>query len=93
MSQFPFEIIHCDIWGPHHVPSYNGCRYFLKLVDNYSRFTWLLLLKHKSDLLTIIPRFFAMALTQFNFRIKMLRSDNAPELKLDELCAECGVLY
>ncbi|KAM2356612.1 hypothetical protein ACFX1X_005690 [Malus domestica] len=35
-SSKPFELIHCDIWGPHRLPSSSGARYFLTIVDDYS---------------------------------------------------------
>jgi hypothetical protein len=34
-----FELIHCDIWGPYKIPSLSGAKYFLTVVDAYSRFT------------------------------------------------------
>ncbi|CAH9076640.1 unnamed protein product, partial [Cuscuta epithymum] len=33
----PFELVHCDLWGPYNSPSSCGARYFLTLVDDYSR--------------------------------------------------------
>nr|KYP65699.1 Retrovirus-related Pol polyprotein from transposon TNT 1-94 [Cajanus cajan] len=36
----PFELIHCDIWGPFKVSSLSGAKYFLTIVDDFSRFTW-----------------------------------------------------
>ena len=38
MVQFPFDLNHCDIWGPYHIPSHTGHRYFLSLVDDCTRF-------------------------------------------------------
>ena len=35
-SQAPFDLIHCDIWGPHRVNSHSGARYFFTIVDDYS---------------------------------------------------------
>ena len=32
-----FDIIHCDTWGPYRVPSLCDARYFLTLVDDFSR--------------------------------------------------------
>ncbi|KAL5563154.1 hypothetical protein UlMin_032901 [Ulmus minor] len=58
MAKSPFDLIHCDVWGPYHVSSHSGYRYFLTLVDDCTRFTWLFLLKQKSDVKSIIPRFF-----------------------------------
>ena len=34
-----FELVHADIWGPYSTPSLNGSKYFLTLVDDYSRCT------------------------------------------------------
>ncbi|XP_022853469.1 uncharacterized protein LOC111374938 [Olea europaea var. sylvestris] len=83
LSNNPFDIIHCYIWGPYQFTSYLGYRYFLNLVDDCSRFTWLYLLKQKSDVISIISRFFNMVSTQFNAKIKMFRSDNANELAFE----------
>ncbi|XP_061353333.1 uncharacterized protein LOC133298115 [Gastrolobium bilobum] len=37
-SSHAFELIHVDIWGPYKIPSIQGYRYFLTIVDDYSRF-------------------------------------------------------
>ena len=37
---FLFELVHVDIWGPYSTPSLNGSKYFLTIVDDYSRCTW-----------------------------------------------------
>ena len=39
MSQFPFNLAHCDIWGPYSVSSHARHRYFITLVDDCSWFT------------------------------------------------------
>jgi len=61
-----FDLIHCDTWGPYPVPTYNGRHYFLTLVDDCTRFTWVYLMKHKSDAKSIIPKFFSLVETQFH---------------------------
>ena len=63
MSKSPFDLVHCDIWGPFHVPSITGYKFFLTLVDDHTRFTWIHLLKHKSYALTVIPKFFKLVQT------------------------------
>ncbi|KAJ9557475.1 hypothetical protein OSB04_012089 [Centaurea solstitialis] len=88
-----FDLIHCDIWGPFHIPGSHGHKYFLTLVDDHSRFTWLYLLKQKSDAVNIILQFFAMIGTQFGKTIKMFRSDNAKELDFDEFFKKKGVIH
>lgn len=54
-----FELIHMDIWGPFRIPTYNGERYFLTIVDDFSRGTWAYLMQSKMDILRILNQFFA----------------------------------
>jgi hypothetical protein len=35
-----FELLHCDVWGPMAINSINGSKYFLTIVDDYTRLTW-----------------------------------------------------
>lgn len=44
-----FLLVHADIWSPHRVPTYNGNRYFLTLVDYHSKVILVFLMKLKSD--------------------------------------------
>ncbi|XP_012857659.1 PREDICTED: uncharacterized protein LOC105976934 [Erythranthe guttata] len=93
VSTAMFDLIHCDIWGPFKVPSYSGFHYFVTLVDDYSRFTWVHLLKTKSEVITVVPRFLKMVLNQFGKSIKVFRSDNAYELQFKSLFDELGVIH
>jgi hypothetical protein len=48
-------------------------------VDDYSRFTWIYMLKNRSNLVPIFQTFHKMIQTQFSCTIKVFRSDNAYE--------------
>ena len=78
-STKPFEIIHCDIWGRYRHPSLFGAHYFLTIVDDYTRFTWIFLMRHKDETQSLLKRFFSYVFTQFEFCIKTFRSDNGGE--------------
>lgn len=39
-----FELIHTDIWGPYKVCTRQRFKYFLTIVDDYTRMTWIYLL-------------------------------------------------
>ncbi|KAM2634977.1 hypothetical protein EV1_025388 [Malus domestica] len=78
-SQAPFDLIHCDIWGPHRVNSHSGARYFLTIVDDYSRFTWIHLMRLKSETQGLLCSFIAWVQTQFKCVIKTIRADNGAE--------------
>ena len=44
-----FEKIHCDLWGPAHVLSISKFKYYACLVDDFSKYTWIIPLQHKYD--------------------------------------------
>ncbi|XP_015167795.1 uncharacterized protein [Solanum tuberosum] len=75
----PLEIIHADVWGPYRVCNPDGSRYFLTLVDDHSRMTWIFLLKLKSDVIVILKQLFALIKPQFSATVKVFRSDNGTE--------------
>ncbi|GKA40567.1 polyprotein [Tanacetum coccineum] len=45
----PFELVHSDVWGPCPITSKSGFKYFITFVDDYSRVTWLYLMKNRSE--------------------------------------------
>ena len=75
----PLELVHSDVWGPAPVTSSNDFQYYLFFVDEYSKFTWLYLLKHKFDALDIFKFFKATVENQLNSKIKILRTNNGGE--------------
>ena len=77
--KFPFELVHTDVWGPSRTESTLGLRYFVTFINDYSRCTWLFLIKNRAKLFSIFQKFHAEVRTQFNTSIRILRSDNAKE--------------
>ncbi|GKA44624.1 retrovirus-related pol polyprotein from transposon TNT 1-94, partial [Tanacetum coccineum] len=43
------ELLHMDLFGPSAIRSYEGNRYTLVIVDDYSRYTWTRFLKNKTE--------------------------------------------
>ena len=87
-SSHVFELVHIDLWGPYRVQTYNGYKYFLTIVDDYSRTTWTHLLATKSNALPLIRAFVEMVFTQFSAKVQTIRSDNALELGLSKDAAQ-----
>ncbi|KAF5782447.1 putative RNA-directed DNA polymerase [Helianthus annuus] len=73
------DSIHLDVWGPYKVTSRDGFKYFLTVVDDYSRAVWCYLLKSKMEVFENIESFYELILTQFKKKIKIFRSDNGTE--------------
>jgi len=92
-SLSPFDLIHCDIWGPFSVNTINGSRFFLTIVDDFSRFTWVYLMHHKSQTQSIIKSFSSYVVTQFSLKIKCLRSDNGAEFDMADFFSLNGIIH
>lgn len=74
-----FQLIHCDLWGPYRTTAFCGARYFLTIVDEYSRATWIYLLIDKKEVSMNLCNFIAIVERQFNKQVKTVRSDNGIE--------------
>jgi len=93
VTAFPFDLIHCDIWGPFSVKSLNGSSYFLTVVDDHSRFTWVFLMKHKSESCSFLQSFINLIETQFHLKVKNVRTDNGPEFFMTDFFASKGIIH
>ncbi|KAK3009525.1 hypothetical protein RJ639_014941 [Escallonia herrerae] len=74
-----FGLVHCDIWGPYRVSTISGTKYFLTIVDDYSRAVWVYLMHDKGQTGTLLQNFCNMVHTQFGKLVKIIRSDNGHE--------------
>ena len=71
----PFQIIHTDIWGPSPFMSIASYKYYVSLVDDYSRFVWIYSCKLKSEVAAIVTQFISLVERQFYTKIKCIQSD------------------
>jgi hypothetical protein len=55
-SSAPLELIFSDIWG-HAIDSFGRKKYYVNFIDDYSKFTWLYLLRSKSEVLKYFLKF------------------------------------
>ena len=49
LTSRPLELLHLDLFGLTKHSSLNGSIYDFVIVDDFSRFTWVLFLKHKDE--------------------------------------------
>ncbi|KAJ7951046.1 Retrovirus-related Pol polyprotein from transposon TNT 1-94 [Quillaja saponaria] len=78
-STTPFALIHSDVWGPSRVVSLSGYKWFVTFIDCFSRTTWVYLLCAKNEVFTCFQMFHKLVCTQFDCKVKILRSDNGTE--------------
>lgn len=88
-----FDIVHTDIWGPYFIPSLAGHRFFLTLVDDFSRFTWVILMKSKSKTRQHLRTFISFIENQFSTTLKFIRSDNGTEFLMHDFFYSKGILH
>lgn len=88
------EMIHCDVWGPYRIPSLCNAYYFLTIVDDYSRGTWVFLLHDKVQVQKTLQNFLKMGANQFGKTVKILRSDNGTKFMcMSEFFREQGIIH
>jgi transposase InsO family protein len=83
----PLELLHMDLFGLIAYISIGGSKYYLVIVDDYSRFTWVFFLQEKSQTQETLKGFLRRAQNEFGLRIKKIRSDNGTEFKTHKLKA------
>lgn len=91
----PLLLLHADLCGPVSVPSLGGGRYFLTIVDDYSHFTWVHILRHKSDVYHTFRNFHVLWEKQLGKQVCKLRTDNGGEFNsadFDAYCTEHGIV-
>ena len=70
----PLELVHSDVWGKT-IASSGGYQYYVSFVDDFSRFVWIYLLKHKSDVEHVFYEFQNHVERQLDTKIKAIQSD------------------
>lgn len=89
-----FELVHIDLWGPYKVPSSCGAKYFLTIVDDYSRGVWISLIRNKTEVESTLLNFIALIKRQFDRLIKVVRSDNGTEFNhLQDYFVRNGIIF
>ena len=88
-SSSALELVQSDVWGPSRVPSLKGLDSFSSLFDNFSRMTWLYLLKERSEVSGVIELFHNEIKTQYSTSIRVLRTDNALEYMKNDVSFLC----
>lgn len=95
-SKKPLELLHMDMWGPAEVTGRNGERYFLSIIDDYSKKTSLYPLTEKSKVFEVFKRHVTQAERSLDCRVKSIRTDNGREFdnaSFDAFCKEHGIRH
>ena len=88
------QLLHGDLYGPITPPTPSGNRYFLLLVDDYSRYMWIALLPSKDGAAAVIKRIQATAERKAGKPVRALRTDRGGEFlagDFEQFCIDLGV--
>ncbi|KAK8597339.1 hypothetical protein V6N12_065809 [Hibiscus sabdariffa] len=88
-------LIHSDVCGPMNTQARGGFHYFITFTDDFSRYGYIYLMRHKSEALEKFTEFRNEVQNQHGKSIKALRSDRGGEYlshEFDELLKECGIV-
>ncbi|KAK0577350.1 hypothetical protein LWI29_031736 [Acer saccharum] len=72
-------LIHTDVCGPMSIQARGGYEYFISFTDDYSRFGYMYLMRHKSDAFDMFKAFKVEVENQLEKHIKILRFDRGGE--------------
>jgi transposase InsO family protein len=86
----PLEIVHTDLVGPTTTKGLKGERYFMLLVDDYTRMIAVCFLKNKSETFENFKIYKEMVENEMDSIIKCLRSDNGGEFTSKEFIDYCS---
>ena len=88
-------LIHTDVCGPLSTSARGGYSYFITFTDDFSRYGYVYLIKHKSETFEKYKEFKNEVQNQLGKSIKAIRSNRGGEylsLEFDEYLKECGIV-
>ncbi|KAL8154922.1 hypothetical protein AgCh_000326 [Apium graveolens] len=88
------ELIHADLCGPISPATIGGNKYFLLLVDDYSKMMWVYMLSNKDEAFGAFKKFKVLVDKESEKEIKVLRTDRGGEFcskEFQSYCEENGI--
>ena len=85
-----------DLCGPMRVKIPKGKQYLFVIVDDFSRFTWVLFLKEKSEALAEFSKLYRVLTVSKNLLVASIRSDHGGEfdqLEFSTFCDKHGISH
>ncbi|GJS85929.1 retrovirus-related pol polyprotein from transposon TNT 1-94 [Tanacetum coccineum] len=74
-SKRRLQILHMDLCGPMRVESFNGNKYVLVIVDDYSRYTWTHFLMSKDETPEVLIDFLRLVQRVLHAQVRTVRTD------------------
>lgn len=93
VSASPLDLIFSDVWGP--APSSIGRKsYYVSFIDDFSKFTWVYFLRHKSEVFQCFRDFQQLVECQFDKKILAMQTDWGGEYQtLNSFFKRVGIVH
>ncbi|GJR94692.1 retrotransposon protein, putative, ty1-copia subclass [Tanacetum coccineum] len=94
-TQGVIDYVHSDLWAPSQVESSGGKRYFLSIVDDYSRRVWVYILRFKHEVFGKFKEWKQLVENQTGRTVKKPRTNNGLEFcnrEFEQLCIESRIV-
>lgn len=88
-AERPLQIIHTDLCGPIDPSTWDGKKYILTLMDDYTHFVVVRLLSNKNEAFKFIKEYVLEAEAQHNLQVSRIRCDNGGEYRSKEMQDWC----
>ena len=79
------ELVHTDVCSPMQNQSIGGSKYFMRFIDDYSRFVHVYFIKNKSDVFSVFQEYQALVTNQTGQTIGTLQSHHGGEYISEQL--------
>lgn len=89
VTSAPLEYAHADLWGPARTESLGGGKYFLSIMDDFSRKIWIYILKNKSEAFTRFKDWCREVELEKHTSLRCLMTDNGLEFVSEEFNSYC----
>ena len=89
------ELVHTDVCGPMNINDRGNYQYFITFTDDFSRYGYVYLMKHKSESFEKFKEFQNEVQNQLDKKIKTLRSDRGGKYlsqAFNDHLRECGIV-
>ena len=90
----PLELLHMDLFGPSRIASLGGKYYAFVIIDDFSRFTWVLFFATKDEAIHVFSKFSKRVQNEKGVTITCIKSDHGGEFEnhaFEKFCDEHGI--
>ena len=90
----PLKLLYLDLMGPTRTESLGGKRYIMVVVDDFTRYTWVILLRSKFDAPEHIEVLCTRLQNEKSLKIDRIRSDPDKEFEdsyMESFCTRSGI--